>query len=506
VVRPLSETSGLADLAGIVSSTEQFRHIVEYAQDLIYYCDVNGRFTYVNRAAARVMGYAEQELVGRHFLTLIDAEHQARAADFYRHQMRERTATTYFEFLAVTKDQRRLWIGQHVQLVYENGEPVGVHAIARDITHQKTIEEKLRKSEEIYRSLIQGAAYGMYRTTMDGEILDANPALARMLGYASVDELRAHRMSDVWESVNDRTAVIAENAQRDYGIADVRWRRKNGSTILVHLSARRVEVGDGGVGFEGIAEDVTERRALEEQLRRAQRMEAVGRLARGVAHDFNNVLAAIIGSGDLLQMQLRADDPAREEVVEIQKAAERGASLTRRLLTFARSQMLEPEVIDLDAALPSLAGTLQRVAGDRVHVRIRTRGVPTRIRIEPGQLEQVALNLVVNARDAMMPAGGTVDVTVDALSLDIAAAAGYSGIPAGDYAQILVRDTGTGIDPEMQAHVFEPFFTTKDPSKGTGLGLSIVYSVAKEAGGTVTFSSASNEGTTFEVLLPLLRA
>jgi len=286
----------------------------------------------------------------------------------------------------------------------------------------------------------------------------------------------------------------------------VRWRRKDGSTILVHLSARRVEFEDGAIGFEGIAEDVTERRALEEQLRRAQRMEAIGRLARGVAHDFNNVLAAIIGSGDLLQMQLREDDPAREEAIEIQKAAERGASLTRRLLTFARSQMLEPEVMDLDAALPPLAGTLQRVAGERVEVRVRTPGRPTRIRIEPGQLEQVLLNLVVNARDAMLPAGGTVDVAVDTLALDVKAAAAYSGLPAGDYTCISVRDTGTGIDPHMQPHVFEPFFTTKDPSKGTGLGLSIVYSVAKEAGGTVTFTSAPNEGTTFDVILPLIPA
>jgi PAS domain S-box-containing protein len=489
-----------------VSSTDQLRHIVEYAQDLIYYCDVNGRFTYVNRAAARVMGYAEQELVGRHFVTLIDPAHQARAAEFYQRQMQERTPTTYFEFVAVTKDGRQIWIGQHVQLVYDDGQPIGVHAIARDITHQKAIEEKLRKSEGHYRSLIQGAAYGMYRTTIEGEILDANPALARMLGYASVDELRAHRMSDVWESDVDRAAVIAENAGREYATADVRWRRKDGSGMIVHLSARRVEFGDGTTGFEGIAEDVTERRALEEQLRRAQRMEAIGRLARGVAHDFNNVLAAIIGSGDLLQMQMRTNDPAREEVTEIQKAAERGASLTRRLLTFARSQMLEPEIVDLDAAVPPLAGTLQRVAGDHVRLHIQTAGSPTHIRIEPGQLEQVLLNLVVNARDAMMPGGGAVDVTVDCLSLDVKSASAYSGLPAGAYARISVRDTGSGIAPDMQSHVFEPFFTTKDPSKGTGLGLSIVYSVAKEAGGTVTFTSVPNEGTTFEVLLPLLDA
>ena len=487
-----------------MTASDHLRYIVEFAQDLIYFCDLDGRFTYVNPAAAHVMGYADEELIGRHFLTLIHPDHQARAAEFYRAQVRHHTRSTYFEFVAVTKDQREIWIGQHVQLVDAGPEPGGVHAIARDITHQKLIEEKLRKSEAHYRSLIQGAAYGMYRTSIEGEILDANPALARMLGYDSVQDLRRHRMRDVWESVDDRRAAIAENAHLEYATANVRWRRKDGSPRLVHLSARRVELEDGRAGFEGIAEDITERHALEEQLRRAQRMEAIGRLARGVAHDFNNVLAAIIGSGDLLQMQLREDDPAREEAREIQKAAERGASLTRRLLTFARSQMLEPEIVDLDASVLPLAGTLQRVAGERVPVRIRARGKPTKIKIEPGQLEQVLLNLVVNARDAMLPDGGPVDVTIDAVSLDVTSAGGYPGLPAGDYARIIVRDTGSGIDPDMQPHVFEPFFTTKGPSKGTGLGLSIVYSVAKEAGGTVTFTSEPHEGTTFEVLLPLI--
>jgi len=487
-----------------VTASDHLRDIVEYAQDLIYYCDLDGRFTYVNPAAAHVMGYAEDELIGRHFLTLIHQAHRTRVAEFYQAQLRQRARNTYLEFLAVTKDRREIWIGQHVQLVDAGAEPGGVHAIARDITHQKLIEEKLRKSEAHYRSLIQGAAYGMYRTTLEGEILDANPALARMLGYESVDDLRRLRMSDVWESVDDRRAAIAGNAHLEYATADVRWRRKDGSPRLVHLSARRVELEDGRAGFEGIAEDITERHALEEQLRRAQRMEAIGRLARGVAHDFNNVLAAIIGSGDLLLMQLRQDDPAREEACEIQKAAERGASLTRRLLTFARSQMLEPEITDVDASVLPLARTLQHVAGERVPVRIRARGKPTPIKIESGQLEQVLFNLVVNARDAMMPDGGTVDVTIDAVSVDAASARRYDGLPPGDYARISVRDTGTGIDPDMQPHVFEPFFTTKDPSKGTGLGLSIVYSVAKEAGGAVTFTSVPREGTTFEVLLPLI--
>jgi signal transduction histidine kinase len=232
-------------------------------------------------------------------------------------------------------------------------------------------------------------------------------------------------------------------------------------------------------------------------------MEAVGRLARGVAHDFNNVLAAIIGCSDLLSLQMTASDPSFNEAQEIRKAAERGASLTRQLLAFSRSQMLDAQLVDLNTIVPQLDGMLQRMAGDGMTVRISTSGVPTRVRIEPGQLEQVLMNLVVNARDAMSE-GGTIDVRVERVSLDERSALRYPGIADGPFARIAVTDTGDGIPLDMQPHLFEPFFTTKDPSKGTGLGLSIVYGIAKDAGGTVTFVTAPKQGTTFEVLLPLV--
>jgi signal transduction histidine kinase len=262
-----------------------------------------------------------------------------------------------------------------------------------------------------------------------------------------------------------------------------------------------VEVGVGG--FEGIAEDITEKRALEEQLRQAQKMEAIGRLARGVAHDFNNVLAAIIGSSDLLMARLDLDESAREEAEAIRKAAERGASLTRQLLAFSRRQVLQPEMVDLKHEAEQLHGMLQRLATDAVAVRTHAGDAAVQVCIEPGQFEQVLMNLVVNARDAM-PDGGTVDITIEALFLDERAVMRYPGIPAGHYARIAVSDTGVGISAEQQPHVFEPFFTTKAPSKGTGLGLSIIYGIAKENGGTVTFSTTPNEGTTFEVVLPLV--
>jgi PAS domain S-box-containing protein len=485
------------------ASEERLRHIVEHAQDLIYYCDADGRFTYVNPTFTRVLQYDQQELIGRHFLTLIRGDYRATAADLYQRQVAERTPTTYFEFPSVTKAGASIWVGQHVQLVYDAGLVGGVHAIARDMTRQKDAEDRLRQSEARYRSLVQGAAYGIFRTTVDGTILDANPALAGMLGY-TVDELRALRMSHIYKSPTERGAIIDQyrREHRTTLTTEVTWLRKDGTSIVVRLTARVAEFDDGLTCFEGVVEDITEKRVLEDQLRQALKMEAVGRLARGVAHDFNNVLAAIIGCSDLLALRLNADDPAREEAEEIRQAAERGAALTRQLLAFSRSQMLEAKLLDLNEVVVGLESMLQRLAGDRVPVTVRVCDPPAHVRIDPGQLEQVVINLVVNARDAM-PGGGTIHVLVEPIRLDERSVLRYPGLSDGAFARIAVTDTGGGIDPDLQPHVFEPFFTTKGPSKGTGLGLSIVYGIAKEAGGTVSFFTSRDEGTTFEVLLPL---
>jgi PAS domain S-box-containing protein len=460
----------------------------------------------VNPTAARVMQYDEGELVGRHFMTLIRHEDRTRAGDVYTRQLIERTPNTYFEFAAVTKRGDTVWLGQHVQLVYEGDTIVGVQAIARDITRQKTIEEQFRRSEARYRSLIQGAAYGIYRTTMDGTILDANPALAALLGYDSAEELMALNMSAVYRKPSERAQIIERHRRDSVAVAglDVNWKRKDGTPIVVRITARVVDFEDGVSCFEGIVEDITAKRSFEEQLRQAQKMEAVGRLARGVAHDFNNVLAAILGCAELLAIRLEAGDPSRTEAEEIQKAAARGANLTRQLLAFSRRQPLEPQPLDLHAIVRGVDSMLARLT-ENIELHIHTPGPPPIARVESGQIEQVLLNLVVNARDAM-PDGGTIDIVVEAVDLDERGVQAYPGMPPGRYGLIAVRDTGCGIAPDMQRHVFEPFFSTKDPAKGGGLGLSIVYGIAKEAGGTVTFSSEASgpgRGTTFKVLLPL---
>jgi PAS domain S-box-containing protein len=479
---------------------KQFESLVRNSQDLIYYCDTRGHFTFVNPAAARVMKYGEQELIGRHFLTLIRPDYQAIAAAHYTKQFSERIPTSYFEFPAIAKTGETVWFGQHVQLVFTDEVVVAVHAIARDITRQKDAEERLRQSESRYRSLIHGAAYGIFRTNIEGRILDANKALATMLGYESAEELSSMNVATFYKFKEDRIALLERYGRGGAAAStDVTWVRKDGSEIEVHLSARVVQNEDGSVGFEGIAEDITERRLLEDQLRRAQKMEAIGRLARGVAHDFNNVLAAILGTADLMTFQLKKGDPVREDAEEIRKAAERGAALTKQLLTFSRSQALEPKVLDLNVVVPTFTQMLQRLAGSS-SVSVKVASEPAHVRVEPGQLEQVLLNLVVNARDAM-PEGGPIDIEISTLVLGEKGSP-YPGLAAGPYVQLAVRDTGVGIDPDVQPHIFEPFVTTKGPAKGTGLGLSIVYGVARDAGGLVTFTTAPNKGSTFLVVLP----
>ncbi|HEY7789408.1 MAG TPA: ATP-binding protein [Vicinamibacterales bacterium] len=371
-------------------------------------------------------------------------------------------------------------------------------------TRRKAVEEALRESEERYRSLIHGAAYGIYRSTLDGRLLDVNPALATMLGYDSMEELQGLNLREVYRHPDERDALI-ERYGRD-GVArgiEVDWKRRNGTPVRVRLSVRVVRTpADGDRSFEGIVEDVSERRALEARLHQAQQMEAVGRLARGIAHDFNNVLAAIEGSCDLLLAQLAPDDPSHPEIVEIQRAAERGASLTRRLLAFSRREPVRSERLDVRTVVNDMAGMLRRLTGEGHTFEIREGDEPLWVLAEASQIEQVLLNLVVNARDAM-PKAGRLTIRLDRVETDETTASPVGPL-AGPWARLTIEDTGIGIALDRQAQIFEPFYTTKDPDRGGGLGLSIVYSIVRECGGSIRVTSEPGRGTRFDILLPLV--
>ena len=376
--------------------------------------------------------------------------------------------------------------------------------VAGAIEHKRS-QERLRDSETRYRTLVQSAVYGIYRSSAtDDRFLDVNPAMVAMLGYSSAEELLALKISrDIYWDTEERMRLLAEHGQRGrIDSIQVRWKRKDGSPLTVRLSGRAVRDARGRtLAFEMIAEDITERAALELQLLQSQKMEAVGRLAGGVAHDFNNLLTVIKGYGELMLEELTTNDPMRAEVEEVQKAADRAASLTRQLLAFSRRQVMAPKIIDLNSVVANMDKLLRRLLGEDVEFHTVLDANLGRVKADPGQVEQVIMNLAVNARDAM-PGGGKLTIETMNLDLDTFYAREHVTVAAGPYAMIAVSDTGVGMDAETQSHIFEPFFTTKELGKGTGLGLSTVYGIVKQSGGYIWVYSELGRGTTFKVYLP----
>jgi len=373
--------------------------------------------------------------------------------------------------------------------------------LAATIEH-KRYEEALRRSEARSRSLILSAAFGICRCTVGGRFLDVNPALIAMLGYGSVEELlQVNARREVFVNSEELERLTEDNRRAgSLNGVEVQWRRKDGRVIIVRLSGCEAIGNDEPEEvLELIAEDITDRRQLEEQLRQAQKMDAVGRLAGGVAHDFNNLLMVINGYTEVLLEQLQAGSEMHHKVQSIQQAADRAATLTRQLLAFSRKQLLELKVIDVNSVIGDMERLLRPLIGENIELVTRLSPDAGHTRADAGQLEQVIMNLVVNAKDAM-PDGGKLTVQ----SSDITVRQNFSQrfIQPGRYAVISVSDSGHGMDKETQSRIFEPFFTTKEKGKGTGLGLSTVYGIVKQSNGYVFAQSELGAGTTFYVYLP----
>ena len=348
--------------------------------------------------------------------------------------------------------------------------------------------------------------------TMDPQlnIREFNPAAERMFGRERNDILG--RSAELLVPEADRGSIM--NALRQYLVGgtgplagrqlEMRGLRADGGDFPMELTVSR-SGADSRKVVTGFARDITERRALEEQLRQSQKLEAIGRLAGGVAHDFNNILMSIMGSADLLLTDTLEKESAREEGAEIKQAVERGAGLTRQLLAFSRRQASAPQLLSLGDVVAGMEKMLRRLIEIEVEFEMIKPPAPITVMADPGQIEQVVLNLVVNARDAM-PGGGRVTVTVDEVEFDDAAAIALVESKPGRYARLSVADTGTGIDEATRAKLFEPFFTTKEQGKGTGLGLSIVYGIVRQSGGYVAVISEVGKGATFVVYLPVVPA
>ncbi len=366
----------------------------------------------------------------------------------------------------------------------------------------RAAQESLRRSELNFRSLVTNAPYGICRCDSAGKILNANPAFLELMSHTSPDELIGQHIFGLYAD-NDQWFALADflrSAQPFKGLT-AEWKRKDSTPTIVRISGRSVtDGGDGQVVFELFAEDVTERRVLEEQLRQSQKMEAVGRLAGGIAHDFNNLLMVISGYSEFLLERLGAEPHLRGPAQEIAGAAERASSLTRQLLAFSRKQMLAPRIVNLNDIATENIKMLTRMIGEDIDLVMVPSPNLWPVRADGGQIEQVIMNLAVNARDAM-PSGGKLTIETRNITFDADHARVHAPLPAGDYVMVAISDTGDGMDNETQSHIFEPFFTTKG-TKGTGLGLSTVYGIVKQTGGYIWVHSEVGRGTTFKIYLP----
>jgi two-component system cell cycle sensor histidine kinase/response regulator CckA len=466
--------------------------------------DMEGRRIFNSLSYQKVLGYSSEELQASSSFEQIhpdDREGVKKAAEDARRSGIGKT----LEYRLRHKNGTWLVLESTSSVIRNaKGEPEKLVIVNRDITERKRAEEALRRSEAGFRSVVEDAPYGIYRASMTGRFLQVNPALQKMLGYEVADDLlRSDLASSIFRHPGEYQR-LTELLTRTEEIKDVEmeWKCKDSTPITVRCSGRRVNDENGVPAyFEVFAEDVTEKRVLEKQLRMAQKMEAIGRLSGGIAHDFNNLLGVIIGYSRVLRKALGTDTALCEHAQEIEKAGERAASLTKQLLAFSRQQVLTPAILNLNTLASDMEKMLLRLLGEDIEVSLALNPELGTVKADQSQIEQVIMNLAVNARDAM-PMGGKLRIETANVELDQAYTRNHPGSKVGSCVLLAVTDTGAGMDTATLTHIFEPFFTTKERGKGTGLGLATVYGIVKQSNGYISVDSAPGKGTSFQIYLP----
>lgn len=488
----------------LVAREELFHLISENAADMIAVVDMNGKRLFNSLSYQRVLGYSPEELQASSAFEQIhpdDRENVKNAAEQARHSGIGRT----LEYRIRHKNGSWLVLESTSSVILNaEGKTEKLVIVNRNITERKRTEEALRRSEADFRSAVQDAPYGIYRASTEGRFLQLNPALQRMLGYDSSEELLTKDLAnDVFRNGAEyqRLIKLLTHSEEIKDI-EMEWKRRDGTPITVKCSGRRIAGENGAPAyFETFAEDVTEKRVLEKQLRMAQKMEAIGRLSGGIAHDFNNHLGVIIGYSKVLKKALGADAALFDHALEIEKAGQRAASLTKQLLAFSRQQVLTPAVLNLNTLCSDMERMLPPLLGEDIKVSLVLDEDLGYVKADQSQVEQVFMNLAVNARDAM-PSGGKLEIRTANAEFDQAYLRTHPGSRAGNYVLLAVTDTGGGMNAATLQHIFEPFFTTKERGKGTGLGLATVYGIVKQSNGYIWVDSTPGKGTTFDIYLP----
>jgi two-component system cell cycle sensor histidine kinase/response regulator CckA len=483
-------------------AAELLAAIVESADDVILSKTLDGIVTSWNRAAERAYGYAAAEMIGQSIARVIPPDRPTEMADILACIARGERIEG-FETVRVTKDGRRLDMAVTISPVRNaQGGIVGASTIARDISAALRDRAVAEETQRSFQALFQANPIPMWvydRQTL--AFLEVNGAAVEQYGFTR-DEFLAMRITDVRPA--EDVERLLEDVERDRDPLQVsglwRHRRRDGSLIDVRIRSHTL-VHHGRDAVLVAIRDVTTEQQLEAQLRQTERLESIGQLAGGVAHDFNNLMTAILGFGGLLRDSLAPNDPRREDADQVLKAADRAAALTRQLLAFSRRQVLAPEVVDLNAVVGDLLPLLRRLLPESIAIETALGpGVPT-VLADRGQLEQALVNLAVNARDAM-PKGGRLTVETLSAELDEHYAASHAEVEPGPHALLAVSDTGHGMDAATRERIFEPFFTTKSVGAGTGLGLATVYGIVKQLRGSIFVYSEPGAGATFKLYFP----
>ncbi|MCM3871113.1 MAG: PAS domain S-box protein [Pyrinomonadaceae bacterium] len=465
--------------------------------DVVMVLDRDGRYLKVAPTSSRLLNKLPAELLGK---TVREVFPKEEATFFLAHIRRalDEGCTHRTDYSTVVEGGREVWFDCTVSPMTANS----VVWIGRDVTERKQSEHELRKSEERYRVLVENAHDIIYEHDLEGNYTSSNQAGEHITGYTLAETLDLNIVDVVAPEhlYEARQMIRRKLAGQSITAYELEIVAKDGSRIAVEVNTSLVFRDGVAIGVQGIARDVTERKQLEEQLRQSHKMDAIGQLAGGVAHDFNNLLTVIGGYSSILLGKLPPESPHRASIEEIKKASDRASSLTRQLLAFSRKQILQPKVLDLNTVVSDLDKMLRRLISEDIDLLTITDPGLAKVKADPGQIEQVLLNLVVNARDAM-PEGGklTIETSNAVLSKDYAR---LHGVPAGPYIMLAVSDTGCGMDAATKKRIFEPFFTTKKAGKGTGLGLATLYGIVTQSGGNVWVYSELGHGTTFKIYLP----
>jgi PAS domain S-box-containing protein len=491
------------------STPGKFELLVQSVTDYaIYMLDPEGRVTSWNAGARRFKGYEPEEIIGEHFSRFYTPEEQERDIPKIALQTAEREGRFEAEGWRVRKDGSWFWANVVIDPIRDPaGTLIGFAKVTRDLTDRRAAEEELRQSEERFRLLVQSVTdYAIYMLDPDGRVSSWNAGAERFKGYTA-DEILGQHFSRFYleedrEAGVPRTAL--ETAEREGRFEAEGWRvRKDGSRFWASVIIDPIR-NEGGplLGFAKVTRDLSEKRAIEEQLRQSQKMEAVGQLTGGLAHDFNNLLTGISGSLEMMQIRIAQGRSAEFDryLMAAQGAVKRASALTHRLLAFSRRQTLDPKPTNVNRLLGGIEELVRRTVGPGIEVEVVGASGLWPTLIDPNQLENAILNLCINARDAM-PDGGKLTIETANKWLDERAAR-QQDLPVGQYVSVCVTDTGTGMTPEVIAKAFDPFFTTKPLGEGTGLGLSMIYGFARQSGGQVRIYSEMGQGTTMCLYLP----